>query len=815
MKKIIYAGELNKEFYKIKEISIITGLTPQKIYNYLSNGHFKNIKQIEYRQWLVSREDVSNLINELLYIENGYTVNDIKKIIGMSETNVHVYLIGKVFKNFKRFNGTVYVPKTDVEVYAEKLSKFKDNYYSITEVANKVKEFYISRSGIMHSIYDGKIHTVNALEGYGKPSDLYIAKPEIDAYCNTFKDCITIDKASKEYNLSPYLIKGRIKNGSILPLRSIFSSVLLVKKEDIEKLVSEKNIEEALNNCNTLNERIDLIFKEFSNEKLQHTIKLFINNTKQVINNSNEKEHNKILDINKYKQSLKYLLPIIKKEIYLHNDYEINNIFNSLSNIPIMHKKIISIFFKYCLKYERDKCNYRNVISVYNNSKKKNSPEQDIYSKEIWLKYHLYLMNIDKHIVNAFNNDLYANHWLYALLHLSLFWRRGDLVDIPVFSLPIKGIDNIEWFEKNTFDLSHAKQIINEVDFSVIDIKINKTKKRGIKVNFVIPTYLLIPTAIAFIACQKHSLILKRKTLLKQERYFSKEYFQSFFEDSELKDFSNRKANRTLSTYSFQTAVNTEGMAYIAYTLESSKRGHIINYNKTTSTDTTANYIITTNGDGSANDVSLNLFLRGYFGHLYHMIVQLAYGNIEDLKMPEVTKLIKNIGQKYSPKQIENISNFTLNPIYKSEIDTALKYLLKVDRNHLKEKINSIFRFELPSKFENVQCVIHPDCIYPKQSMNCFGCQFSLPTIYSLKELETRIFKLIDRYNLTKISEELERAKIKNFIKKYLIIINEAINEYEHYNNKDFIYYLIDIKKIQDRAYNIFLPASKQQERLR
>jgi hypothetical protein len=335
------------------------------------------------------------------------------------------------------------------------------------------------------------------------------------------------------------------------------------------------------------------------------------------------------------------------------------------------------------------------------------------------------------------------------------------------------------------------------------------TNKTDARVNFVVPHQLRIATAIALICCYKHAKQEKSGFVFSRKKsWFDTESLNNFFSNYELPGFSSKKANNTLASLGYESGVNKEGMASITYSMISDMRSHKYNNNSRNAiSNSTVHYITTNIGDyKTIDEVSYNLFLRGHFGELYHMIVEIAYGNIDNLKLNDVTKIIQNVKTRVSPKSLETTSLFLLSPkINDIELEEVIRELLAIDKEELKEKITKLLSNKMSSKVKYVQCFISPNCIRKNgvDEMSCIWCKYSLPTIYVLKEVENLIYRLVDKYNLAQ-RYSVEIIKYKYMLSQCLKIIITAKEEYFEHGDSEYINTLIDLDRIKKLTASIF-----------
>lgn len=483
--------------------------------------------------------------------------------------------------------------------------------------------------------------------------------------------------------------------------------------------------------------------------------------------------------------SIGRLLNVINKEVYLYTDNELEIILRS-PELTCINKLYISMFVNFCKNKYKNECKYNNIYNHYISSTKNNF-SSDVYSEEKWIQYFHYLTDIDKHIKNAFLNARYSKIWLYTILHLSIAWRREDILSFPAINFIDMDKYTFEWFENNIFTITDAQIIINYIKDISDTLLAGKT---GAKNHFLISPILIIPTSIAFIASEFHRKKNNEPTLFGRSKFFKSD-FKDFFKDKDLQDFQNTKANRTLITLNFNNAVTTEGMCTVAYSLSTYLRSHKIN-SKFELAPTTAQYIYSTNSDGDANNVAYNLFQRGYFGWLYYTLLKLVKQS-EETSLNDITSSIIKVKNLYSPFVIESFSAYLQHEY--EERKSVIKDLMITPKENIKEKLFHLSRGELPSKVYYTQCLMYGSCPY-KINVHCIGCKYSIPTNYTLCIIKTELESLTDKLLNENIQNTLSRQRLTFQITKLLFLLSEAKIEFDKLD-KNYISSFINLKELK------------------
>jgi hypothetical protein len=548
-----------------------------------------------------------------------------------------------------------------------------------------------------------------------------------------------------------------------------------------QKLINTLKREANIKNEQNLYKLFGLLLEEVQETEFNETFSLCFDFFNIKINKTKvRKIRNYVFSI---ALSLKRLILYLNKEIYLYKDDELVILIKN-SEFTSQNTLHISMFINFCKNKLRNKCIYQKKYNRYFSLKDDNSVEK-IYSAEKWMKYYCYITNIDKHIEKAFANQKYSKMWLYTILHLSLSWRRSDILDFPPLNINDIELYNLEWFRQNDFTITQAQTIINHI--KTISDTLNASKNR-LRTHFIILPYLVIPTAIAFLIAEMHRVNNDEASLFGNSKFF-KVHFAVFFENNDLKDFSNTKANRTLLSLNFNNAVNIEGMTCIAYSLSSYLRSHKIEA-KSELAPTTAQYIFSTNQDGDIGNIAHNLFLRGHFGWLYHTLLKLA-GKTDSLSMNDMTNSIINIRNEFSPYAIEAFSGY-INSQY-NEQKQQIKELMLVPKREINTILFAVSKGEMPSKSNYTQCLKYKNCPY-KNNINCIGCKYSIPTNYSLIIVNNELKSLIKK--LSETENEISKERLVFQIFKLLSILNEAKKEFDIWD-KDYLSSFIDLEQLK------------------
>ena len=753
-----------------------------------------------------SAEEIVALFN---YVDNSYTLKDLCKILDCEYEYIQKFTkyLSSLFPN-KLILKQRYFEKQSVDVFLTNLKP---------------------QERTLQHIIVNYFHKAVRVKGKGTISPI---KPKNESIIVDDKTYLSIEKTAEEFNLSQNIIKRSIKrkkfndivlfkgqnwiyDGEVIKVKSIYNeSIDFIK---LPENVLSNNQKRQIKNDKLVSKYFPNAFKfdifglktwripisDIDNFKRNHLKKIqkkmqireeqdpkalydllmeeyqatAFRETLQTYNEFfiNRLHTTRIKAIRNYTlglvKSIIKLLKNIKKEIYLYTDKELEILFLN-NNFSTADKQNLSMFLKFCRNKFKNSCMFVNDYNRYV-AQTKDNVDSGIYSEQIWMQYFTYLTDIDRHIRKAFMSTNYSKIWLYTLLHLSIAWRREDILSIP--ALDIEGIDiyTLEWFENNTFTITNGQIIINAIKDILSTSKANKNDVRS---HFIVYPILVLSTSIAFIIAEFHRKANKETTLFGKSKFF-KEHFRKFFDDKNLSDFSNTKANRSLLTHNFNNAVTTEGMCDLAYSLSTYLRSHKLD-KKSGLAVTTAQYIYSTNSDGDANNVAYNLFKRGHFGWLYYTLLNIS-GMTNGYKIDDVTNAIVNLKNEFKPLAIESLSSY-LEYEYK-ERRNVVKELLGLPKEKIRQILLALSRGEMPSKIDYTQCLKSGNCSN-KLTTKCLGCKYKIPTNYTLSVARVELDSIIHDLNNTSDDNFTLRQKYTFQVVSLLVFFKEAREAFDQWD---------------------------------
>ncbi len=127
-------------------------------------------------------------------------------------------------------------------------------------------------------------------------------------------------------------------------------------------------------------------------------------------------------------RALETMLSLMDKEITEYSDEELSELIKDKS-FTVAQKQHAVWFLKYIYNKEPDRFKFNVEMSMLR--RKTIRVEKDFYTPEEWADFTDLFFDAGRHIEKAFKNCFYARCWLYALLHMSLAWRKSDVLNIP------------------------------------------------------------------------------------------------------------------------------------------------------------------------------------------------------------------------------------------------------------------------------------------------------------------------------------------------------------------------------------------------
>ncbi|WP_342566737.1 hypothetical protein MKY09_11785 [Psychrobacillus sp. FSL K6-4046] len=760
-------AKLSSDYYKKSEVKKMLKVSDLRLKKLRETGVFEDVLLFETILYF-SKKEVDKYINR-----KTSAVKLIKEELNVS-TDRHA-LVNFIF-NDPLLSKLVYKEANSYQIEIEDWEEYKKGLVDIEE-ASRYLNLPLEVMQMLWRKKHIKSFTVNAM---GIRTHL--------AYLDEYKQrgLIPIEQLALEMNTSLNVIRKFFTSDDYILLPDNKRD-FYIKREKADELINSYAAIQIKHNYN--NHLVETNYHQFFEDSITYfKNKANINLTVDLYNRWARKKIKKSTQSLK-KITLKYLRVLevlasqLTKELMEYTDLELKPLFESF---PKNLTSRFTQFLDYCK--EKVDCAFSGD---YVFKKTLNGDEDEAYTKEEWKMLILHVLDVNKHFENAVENREYANTWLFCLLHFSLAWRRSDLFSFKSISLDIVGIDDFEWFNEHTFRLEDAQNILKTVGRSMQEYLSRKNKRKSV---YVVPFIFEVPTALAFILSELHRKKENAKSEILVKNISDKNIYDFFGKD--LPKFKNRKSNKSLMTYGWETAVKN-GKGALAYWLSGFSRSHT--HNIAMPNSITQVYLVTRNTDVDVEEMARHAFDRGIFGWQVKVMID-AINENEPMSLEEMTTAITNINKEYSPVMINELSKFA---VTRHEQSIALlKDLMKIPKQELKDKLKEISRLRSPSLLDHSQCLVGlENCPFKKEveynlEMPCLGCKNRIDTNYILDIVNVKIFSLIERLKKTNQDEHITRIKYTHMIKSLLYILMDFKRMYDQFDT-NYIRSFIDLDLLQ------------------
>ena len=510
-------------------------------------------------------------------------------------------------------------------------------------------------------------------------------------------------------------------------------------------------------------------------KKFPDTIRRHAGYTRYLIN----KRKNLKRNISNHFKALKTMLSLMDKEITEYSDEELAGLIRD-NSFTTAARQYAVWFLTYIYNQKPEQLKFTLEMSMLRRETVRG--EADFYTPEEWASFASVFFDIDRNIEKAFADCFYARSWLYALLHMSLAWRKSDVLHIPALENLIDISEyTLEWFENNTFSIADAQQVINHVKLAAEQYH---TQKTGAKKHFNIPQAALLPTAIAFIICEQWRRKKGQAVLFEKFYADTKKMTELFGLET---DFLSMKATRTLLSMFNETAGGMAGLSGKAGTLTSYMRSH--RTSKMGNANITKVYLRSTYNEDESVAMGKQSIDRGFFGWLYDRLLDLADNKRGTFK--ENTELIVQMKEALPARKVESISGALYGIIKEREM--LLNEIYSWQEDEIKEKTELLFSGKLMSRTEDVSCLMNGRCPYPTED-KCMLCKYSIPTTFSLAMAGDELKRLLTEFGRTNAEDVIDRINLTYQIGKLVMILKEAIDRFGY----EYIETYIDYKEINE-----------------
>jgi hypothetical protein len=729
---------------------------PGSITTLISRQKFPHCFQDHKRKWWIPLADIEAFEKKRNSFENCLNTKDAAKRLNYKAKETIVNLIAK--NNFpnacKDHMNTWWIPMADIETFEKERDHKPKKDCNTKQAAKKLGytntstiTVLISEHEFPNAIKDRHnnqwLIPVEDIIAFKKEKDKYVKYQSIkEAAKKTGKTTTAIQQAVKRY--FPNAVQDKSKRWWI-------------PSHDIEEF-QEKNKKREYNGKVALTELLQFI-DENPQKNCNESIRLFKDYVRL--------QFNKISGTTRYirdrfltfKSLYSKLFDNLGNEIFFLSKEEVNKLLQTQSPLNKSQKVLFTRFLRYCYSVKEIKKSEQLFISV-----ERDRASDYIYPPDLFYRFYEHTKKIDVHLLNAIKDRHYANMWAYSILLLTDLIRANDLIlQTPKIDLENIDIDSFDWLSNNTLSEIQAYKIITQL---YIWFRNKRTSKTDELLTFIVSPDLVLPLANALVISELHRRLNESDLLLGtfiQGKFDSlltsgNQRHHNFFKLTpglESFDFKSRIMNRSVATYLFYSITEEAGEdSDLSLYMVQSSRSH-------KSPDSTSIYIQSTNKDGSINRVSFNLFRRGHFGWLYNYLIMYAFQKTKLAQsLEERTKMIEHLRKELSPSNAEGIGHFfnnhlTITPYvekksmeeYLNIIYTKRRSVVSRLKDYTEEEIKHIIlkisEGKMPSKNENAQCLLHPECKYPGLS-NCFSCEYVIPRNFILIELKNELTRLLN-----------------------------------------------------------------------
>lgn len=594
------------------------------------------------------------------------------------------------------------------------------------------------------------------------------------------------EKYSKRLSGDNSMLKKKLEGYRIYQDGKHYFLKVQDKQKECEKIVDFLNLQKRIFHEDDVIKKYQLLLSTIPENyqlKFQDTIR---RHDGYILYLVNHRKNESIQMVQSFK-ALKIMLSIMDKEITEYSDEEIAELIKDKSFSTATRQHAVW-FLKYIRNKEPEQFKFNVEMSMMRRETIRK--EEDFYTPEEWAALAEVLFDIDRHIEKAYEDCFYARSWLYALLHMSLAWRKSDVLSIPVLNSLIDIPKyTLEWFDCNSFSSIEAQKIINDVK---LEAEQYHTHKTGVKKHFNIAQTALIPTAVALIICERWRRTEREADETKNRNNI---LFGNFEPDTKRMtkmfglgtDFLSMKANRTLLSMFNETAGDIDGLSGKAGSLTSYMRSH--KTSKMGNSNITKVYLHSTYNEKESVRMGKQSIDRGFFGWLYDRLLDLA--DNKRRTFTENTELIVQIKETLPAWKAESISGALYGIVKEREM--LLNEIYSWQEDEIKEKTELLFSGKLMSRTDDVSCMVNGRCPYPTED-KCILCRYSIPTTFSLTMTGDELKRLLSELERTNEEDVVDRISLTYQIGKLVIILKEAIDRFGY----EYIETYIDYKEINE-----------------
>lgn len=716
-----------------------------------------------------------------LHGEDLYYLDDLIEKHHLSST----YAIkSNIINRVIHFGNKDYVTKENY-IYIDQLAAYETSCYSVTEAIAKtgLTDYTLSS----HEALLSMVFTPIEYDGI-----VFYPREEVDAMaanlCNSLFPVSDIcSLACGEHvvyinELYHYAYKQKTellgrRNPAISMVRMLFPSESIVDIHGNIAVRCSVPIDVLLESCSkvSLANILDNMLSPFKPSMI-NTIALM----RRFYNNKvNASDSPRIYDVAmQYASPLHRVYKHLKKEIY---DYTEDELKAEVLGKPWCNNKTAMQFLQF-VKENVDNGFGSGLTFVYRALYQRNSLPY-IYSYGEWSELYDYLTDLDRHVLKAYEDRVYAQYWAVMAVYLTSLIRISDIISLK--SLHFEGERYIRANEliKHPLELHEAVAITDVFRHHLELIPTVKTDQ----LKHYYPVIEVAPTIATAMCILEHHRIREDDIRLFTINTANSDRIADKFNEIPVR-FQTTKATKTLATM-LHAKAEENGQTNALY-LVSAARSHRIHNGFS---ETTSIYLQESKLEGDPKEIARYVCRRGVFGWLY--IAMLKYINNEIPSLENATTQVEQLKRRIEPKQAERIADFLQNAEHEQK--AVLKQLSTYSRENISSFLMQLGTANTATSLPETYCIFGKSCSKARiEPTACLHCYSSLKTNYTLELIGKNLSALLSRMKEITLSNITERQKLTFQIQKLLFILMDAKSWYNKYDPK-FLSAYVDLPRIQ------------------
>lgn len=253
-----------------------------------------------------------------------------------------------------------------------------------------------------------------------------------------------------------------------------------------------------------------------------------------------------------------------------------------------------------------------------------------------------------------------------------------------------------------------ALKILNQLKDMNEMLVVGKTESHNM---FTVHADMIIPVATVLVLAEMHRRKAGKPMLMdcfKKSNPSKRHYSRFFAGNLDLEpNFSNRKANKSMLTYTFYSVIEGNANGDIALAITKRLRAH-------TELSSTEIYLMTENEDGPLDNASLHLLRRGPMGWLYCIMIDILLESKGiELTMEQRTQLVEKYKQMFKPIEMERISNYFINR--QNLMYSVAMEMVSLPPTVIKHKVEDICNGLMSSRLKGIPCFFHVRIVHIKE----------------------------------------------------------------------------------------------------